>query len=44
MDNPEATELERRLSREQLLKLAAAAGGATLLGSRIDVGRGGCIA
>ena len=39
MDNPEATELERRLSREQLLKLAAAAGGATLLGSRIDAGR-----
>jgi spermidine/putrescine transport system substrate-binding protein len=37
MDNPEAT--EQRLSREQLLKLAAAAGGATLLGSRIEAGR-----
>ena len=37
MDNPDAT--EQRLSREQLLKLAAAAGGATLLGSRIEAGR-----
>ena len=27
--------LERRLSREQLLKIAAAAGGATLLGGRL---------
>jgi len=37
MDNTDAT--EQRLSREQLLKLAAAAGGATLLGSRIEAGR-----
>ena len=37
MDNPEAS--EQRLSRERLLKLAAAAGGATLLGSRIEAGR-----
>ena len=37
MDNPDAT--EQRLSRERLLKLAAAAGGATLLGSRIEAGR-----
>jgi spermidine/putrescine-binding protein len=34
MDQHEGT--ERRLSREQLLKLTAAAGGATLLGSRFD--------
>lgn len=36
MDNEEMR--EGRLSREQLLKLAAAAGGATLLGGRIDSG------
>src|SRR6266446_7955295 len=34
MDKHEGT--ERRLSREQLLKLTAAAGGATLLGGRFD--------
>src|ERR1044072_1336274 len=37
MDNPDAT--GGRLSREQLLRRAAAAGGATLLGSRIEAGR-----
>ena len=36
MDNEELK--EGRLSREQLLKLAAAAGGATLLGGRVDAG------
>ena len=34
MDKHEGT--EKRLSREQLLRLTAAAGGATLLGSRFD--------
>jgi spermidine/putrescine-binding protein len=37
MDEQEA--IERRLSREQVLKLAAAAGGATLLGSHVGAAR-----
>ena len=37
MDEQEA--IERRLSREQILKLAAAAGGATLLGSHVGAAR-----
>ena len=35
----EREELERRLKREDLFKLAAAAGGASLLGSRTGVAR-----
>src|SRR4051812_49686496 len=37
----ERNELERRLKREDLFKLAAAAGGASVLGSRAGIARAG---